>query len=205
MKHALSTGDRYGRLVITSVNREGKRRDWAVTCLCDCGQIKHTHARNLLEKGTRSCGCLLRDSTGSRFRKHGHSTNFRASDTYVCWQNMRARCEKPQNAAYARYGGRGITVCDRWRIFQNFLADMGERPAGLTLERKNNDLGYSPENCCWSTRKQQQGNRCNSIQVTALGKTQCLAHWADELGINRGTLNTRIKRGWTPERALQLV
>lgn len=102
-----------------------------------------------------------------------------------------------------RYIGRGITVCDRWLVFENFLADMGEPPAvGLTLERKNNDGNYEPDNCVWATRKQQHRNRTGIHLITYQGRTQCLKDWAAELGMNYASLRWRlIRQGWPVEEA----
>lgn len=107
---------------------------------------------------------------------------------------VRVSCKhRPQ---YKDYGGRGITVCDRWREFVNFYADMGDPPAGLTLERKDNDGNYCPENCVWATRKQQYRNQRSNIRVTYKGETRVLSEWAEKLGINYGTVYHRIKNGW---------
>lgn len=121
---------------------------------------------------------------------------------YVCWQNMINRCTKQTNSGYKNYGGRGITVCKRWMTFENFLADMGLRPEGLTLERKDNNKGYSPSNCKWATRTEQRLNQRVSCAVTYCGKTQTLAEWAIEKGISANALYSRMARGWGIERTL---
>jgi hypothetical protein len=93
--------------------------------------------------------------------KHGHAPAGKESKTYMVWKAMRQRCNNPRHADYPYYGGRGITVCERWNSFANFLADMGEQSPGLTLDRQNNDNGYSPDNCRWVTRATQAANRRN--------------------------------------------
>lgn len=117
---------------------------------------------------------------------------------------MVSRCHDPRDLAFARYGGRGITVCQRWReSLDAFIEDMGPRPAGYQLDRKENDGNYEPGNVRWATRKQNQRNRRNSTMVEHRGRTQHLYDWADELGINPRTLYKRIAvLGWSPERAL---
>jgi hypothetical protein len=115
---------------------------------------------------------------------------------------MLDRCRNPRNKKYACYGGRGITVCDRWLVFDDFYEDMGDRPAGQTLNRVDNDGPYAPWNCEWSSAKEQGRNKGNNSLLTCNGKTQPLSAWAEELGINYNTLNTRVQRGWSDERVL---
>lgn len=117
--------------------------------------------------------------------------------TYNSWNNMKRRC-----LTRKEYVDKGITVCDRWNSFENFLADMGERPEGTTLERKENDKGYSPENCIWATAHDQTRNRDSNVELTFNGKTQVVTDWATELGIPKGTLYMRVRRGWSVERTL---
>lgn len=113
------------------------------------------------------------------------------------------RCENPTQRDYHRYGGRGIKVCDRWQKFENFIADMGRRPAGYTLERLHNDHGYDPGNCVWATRKVQASNRSVTIRLTHEGKTKTIPEWAEVLGIKPSTLRARIGRlGYSTAAAL---
>jgi hypothetical protein len=110
------------------------------------------------------------------------------------WCDMRARCEKPRHKAFANYGGRGIAVCDRWQTFANFVADMGQRPAGMTIERRDNSVGYSPENCCWASRQEQNSNRRNCIYVSP-GVT--LKEYCRRAGLPYRAIVKRIQdRGW---------
>ena len=116
---------------------------------------------------------------------------------------MIARCYNPNNAAYNRYGGRGITVCKRWRKFENFLADMGNRPSSkYSIDRIDNSGNYTRENCKWSTMKEQCRNRRNNRLLTLNGETHCVAEWVDIVGIRSDTIRARLKRGWSVERAL---
>lgn len=137
-------------------------------------------------------------------RTHGHARDTHETTLYSAWLNMKARCKYRNLPAYKDYGGRGITVCERWLVFENFLADMGEKPGPeYTLERINNDLGYGPDNCKWATRVEQANNRRNVVRVEWRGKMMTVTELADECGVNRDTLYDRIfMRGWDVERAV---
>lgn len=124
------------------------------------------------------------------------------TSTHNSWVQMRARCNSKTHHAYARYGGRGITVCDRWDDFRNFFEDMGERPTGKTLDRINNDGNYEPANCRWATRKKQSNNSSSVHPVSYNGKIQSITLWAEELGISRSLIASRLRRGWPIEKAL---
>lgn len=128
--------------------------------------------------------------------QHGHSTNRGLSPTYTSWTKMRGRCGNKRSHKYPSYGGRGIKVCERWQSFDAFLADMGERPAGHTLDRIDNDGDYSPENCRWATPKAQQVNQARTKFVTFRGQSHPLATVADRLGVSWATLNYRVGAGW---------
>lgn len=114
---------------------------------------------------------------------------------YSTWSGMRARCRNPNFRQWNNYGGRGITICERWDDFSKFAEDMGERPEGCSLDRIDNDKGYSPENCRWADRKQQQKNRSNALFVTIEGETFRLMDLAKSSGVDRATLMDRVKRG----------
>lgn len=155
------TGQRFGRLVIVErVENSGKKPAWL--CRCDCGATKIADGGRLKSGGVRSCGCLRRE-WGSTMRRnhasHGHTVGGSLTTTYRTWSGMIQRTTNPRCDDWHNYGGRGITVCDRWRTFASFLADMGERPAGLTLDRVDNDRGYEPGNCRWATKSEQQRNQ----------------------------------------------
>lgn len=134
---------------------------------------------------------------------HGHAKKKAPrSKTYTTWNNMVSRCTKPYHDKFYMYGARGITVCNEWLDFSNFLRDMGERPEGKTLDRVDNTKGYSKENCRWADRETQQRNMRRNNNVTLCGKTQCLEAWARELGVYPTTIKHRIKAGWSEEKIL---
>ena len=163
------TGIRFGRLVVGF--RDGSQNGKSVwMCLCDCGNEMRAVAGNLKSGMTASCGCLQRERTAEASLTHGASRRHQRSNAYDSWGKMIQRCTNPTNKDWRHYGGRGITVCDRWRDFNLFLQDMGERPDGLTLERLDNDQGYCPRNCAWATRKQQANN--TRRQKEAICQTQ---------------------------------
>jgi hypothetical protein len=135
--------------------------------------------------------------------RHGHSPSGRPSREYITWSSMKSRCLNPRHFAYKWYGGRGITICKKWLLFEGFLADMGPRPSSAhSLDRVDTDGNYEPGNCRWATETQQQNNRANNHRLTINGETATLTEWARRTGISRGTLDWRIRHGWTVERAL---
>lgn len=134
--------------------------------------------------------------------RHGHARDGQVSPTWRSWQSMMNRCERPHQPQYADYGAKGVRVCERWKTFDNFLADMGHRPSGKTLDRIDNAKGYEPGNVRWATTKEQGSNRACVDNITYQGRTQNPEDWARELGLKPQTIRSRIARGWPLERVL---
>lgn len=196
------TGKKFGRLTV--IRQDGRddygRIKWL--CECECGRIS-TIIGNLLKNGTtKSCGCLRSEEVKSHGIRHGMSR----SNVYYDWCNMKARCSNPNLANYKNYGGRGISVCERWvDDFQTFYDDVSELPYfgedGYSLDRINNDGDYEPGNVRWADDVTQCNNTRRTILIEYDGRVLSLMEWARELGINHSTLYYRIKRGWDIERA----
>ena len=194
-----SVGDKYGRLTIKEIFKRpiGKRGRIVISvgCVCDCGGETITNITNLRRGTTKSCGCL------SEEKKIKHKKCF--SGEYQTWSHMKQRCFNKNNQEYNNYGGRGITVCDKWLDFRNFYADMGERPAGKTLDRVNNNGNYCKENCRWATQKEQSNNVRRNIIIELNGKRRPLYWWSEKLNIKSHTIYTRIIRGWSASDSLK--
>ena len=149
--------------------------------------------------------CSIKGCGGKHLAKGFCRTHYpsKKRPTYQTWRDMHRRCNNPNHVGYSRYGGRGIKVCKRWSLYANFLADMGERPEGKSIDRIDNDRGYSPSNCRWATRDEQLNNRNRTTLVTIKGTTKSLVQWADEVGIRRRALRSRYDRGQTSEALLK--
>lgn len=197
------TGQTFGMLTV--LGYAGSQRSKANTlqlwwCLCTCGKTIKTVGARMLVGNTVSCGCKKK-----RLR-HGHAGKANLTPEYRAWIAMRRRCYNTKTKDYPFYGGRGITVCDRWRdSFDNFLADVGSRPSDShTLDRIDSDGPYEPSNCRWDTRLTQSRNRRNNVHITYQGETLCVGEWAKRVGLSTGTLFGRLKNGWTVEQALTI-
>lgn len=187
-------GKRFGKLLAIERLEANGKSGLMWRCVCDCGGTKVAAAKFLNGGMFVSCGCGA--------IKHGHSAGGSRSKTYMAWDAMRSRCNNPEHAAYDDYGGRGIKVCERWSKFENFLADMGEKPAGLSLDRKENSLGYSKENCRWATKAEQNRNTRSNRMVTHGGVTRCIAEWSELKGWPHHVITSRLRSGWSESRAV---
>lgn len=172
---SVHVGERYGRLSVVrdlGTRLEGSSYRRVYLCRCDCGAEFEAVGKRLRTGQTKSCGCLQRESfdqfgerNAKRERTHGHTTHGHRSRTYRSWESMRRRCLSATAVDYPRYGGRGITVCAEWASFEQFLADMGERPERMSLDRIDADGNYEPANCRWADAKTQRRNRSRTAKV----------------------------------------
>ncbi len=198
------TGQKFFRLtVIRTVRNHRNQKAWE--CLCSCGNTRVVTASNLYSGKSNSCGCYRNERTAARMTRHGHSAGGSRSKEYSTWMGMRSRCFNPADRRYADYGGRGITLCERWEnSFEAFYADMGARPSPRhSIDRINNDGPYAPGNCRWATAQQQANNKRNNRILTHGGRSQTLSQWAVEIGIKPLALHHRIDSyGWSVDRAL---
>ncbi len=176
-------GQRCGLLAVRALApSEGGKACWV--CDCDCGN-EVVLSGDVLRRGQYSCGCV-------RLGRRTH--NMSETRVYRIWNGMRSRCTNPNIPVYIHYGGRGITLCERWRKFENFLADMGEPPNGHSIERRNNDGNYEPDNCLWLPMEKQAQNRRGNTYVEIGGETVCVAEAARRLGVGHATIRYRLKK-----------
>jgi hypothetical protein len=185
------TGQRFGTVVVLrQVPHETGSTRWDV--LCDCGRV-YTTKSGIMKSAIKARGHYSCKHCRDNGRRLDNSCR---SEEYAAWNNMKTRCYNPSYAEWSQYGGRGITVCDRWlESYDNFFSDMGPKPSQLhSLDRINNDAAYSPENCRWATKKEQGYNRSDNLMVEYLGVTKCMAEWAQELGISYKVLMGRYHR-----------
>ena len=186
-------GQRFGCVVIVERNGTNQRQEAVWLCLCDCGKIDDVVGWHLTTKRRDSCyDCRNTNVT------HGMAK----TPIYNVWRSMIKRCNVPTHKSYGYYGGRGIEVCQRWMVFENFYSDMGDKPAGMSLDRIDNNGNYEPDNCRWATSKQQTRNKRSNRLLTLDGETKSLVEWSETLGLHPTTINKRIKAGWAIDVAL---
>ncbi len=203
------TGKRFGRLTVIKrdedyIQASGRRRIMWL-CNCDCGAVKSVMGDNLRSGKSTSCGCLTREEAARKNTTH-HETD---TNLYAIWSSMKGRCYNKNNTNYYRYGGRGITVCDEWRlhyeVFRDWMLANGfyeNNHKTMTLDRIDNNRGYTPDNCRLVDAKAQANNRSRCRLYTYCGRTQNIMQWSEETGINYKKLHHRLSHGWDIERAL---
>lgn len=199
-------GQTFGHLIVIrrDLNRISRGTAWIVRC--ECGVEKSVIYSDL--RRIFSCGCMTSDLIAAKRTKHGHARSRRtgtpSSPEYKIWTDILRRAHSGSTKAAEHYLHRGITVCERWLDFSNFLADMGPRPSPEhTVDRINNDGPYSPENCRWATNDVQARNKRTTVWIEANGERMCLQDWANRLGCAHSTILHRIRKlGWSPERAV---
>ncbi len=196
-------GQRYGKLTVIApydphIQKNGCRlARWL--CLCVCGKETIVQQKSLRSGNTKSCGCVSREKIRLRELTHGKSK----TSIYNIWIKMIQRCHNENNKNYKDYGGRGITVCQEWRDnFECFDRDMGTRPVGYTIERKDNNLGYCKENCRWASRAEQCYNRRSNVFVEFQGKRMILSEAIRRAGLPKNAVTQRLRLGWPIEKAL---
>lgn len=194
-KRIIAKGQRYGSLVYIGDAPKGGNNNRRVFAQCDCGKVANLEMQHFSK--ARSCGCQK--------TTHGHASGGVVSRTYRSWNGLKDRCLNIHNKNYASYGGRGVSVCDRWLAsFDNFLADMGPTPKGMSLDRFPDMNGnYEPSNCRWAKARDQQNNRRNTVMLEYKGLRKSLSEWADDFGMNLDTLYKRIQRGMSVEAAIE--
>lgn len=184
-------GNKYNNLTVLGYSGKGK---WC--CRCDCSNVVNVLSYALTSGRKKTCGCLRNTLT----RKNGIATK-----EYIAWQNMKARCYNKKHKSYLHYGGRGIVVDKSWLdSFKQFLEDMGESPNGYQIERLDNDGNYNKDNCIWASVKTQSLNRRTNNLITYKNKTKPLKQWCDDLGLNYGTICSRVNiLKWSYTRAFE--
>lgn len=187
-----------GNLTVTEVKKA--HRGFLCTCKCSCGEIVKMQASRILGYRSRYASCNVEGHRYIKPAKHGCARKGKTKPIFNIWVSMWQRCSNPNNSAWKRYGGRGIKVCRRWEIFQNFKADMGERPSSNhSIERVDNDGDYTPHNCRWGTKKEQANNRISNTIITAFGKRKTIAQWSEITGLSVKSISGRRRSGWCDE------
>lgn len=194
------TTQKFSRLRVLGFSHKSDAGQYYWKCQCDCGNFVTVTSGNLKSGHTSSCGCLRKEVAKILSTKHGHST----SRLYITWENIKDRCSNPQNKRHASYYDRHITICEEWKNnFEAFYiwAIKNGYSENLTIDRIDNNKGYTPDNCRWVSQKIQQRNRRNNHYITYNNETHCMSEWCEILGLKYGTICSRINRNWDIERA----
>lgn len=183
-------GMKFGRLSVKE--RAGFDGKTLWRCICECGEERIVRGPHLRSGKQVSCGCHRAEIARKRMTKHGNAPRSGVSRTYSIWQNMVARCNNPNSDSWKDYGGRGITVCDKWSTFDGFLSDMGEAPDNGTLDRIDTNRGYYPDNCRWADWATQMRNKRNNVWVELDGKKMVREDAKAILGLNNRAMNKLV-------------
>lgn len=202
MNSVLHVGEKYGRLLVLNVAPSVGGRT-AVFVKCDCGITKPIMLKALISGNTKSCGCLRLEKNKTNRITHG----LNRTKEHIAWKNMISRCYNPNVNNYMNYGGRGIRVCGRWlSSFELFYKDMGPAPSeNHSIDRKRNNGNYTPKNCSWATKTEQNSNQRTNVLIRVGSVTKCLKEWCRERGVCYGTVHSRISSGrYSPIEAITI-
>lgn len=200
MKKLDLTNKKFNKLTVLEYSHNlGQKVMWK--CRCECGNITFVSTTNLTCNRTKSCGCYKLEEFSKRFTKH----NQRHTKLYEIWKGIKGRCLNPKHISFHNYGGRGITICDEWKkdfvSFYNWSMQNGY-DENLSIDRINNNGNYEPSNCRWVDRKVQANNTRSNHFFTYNNKTKTITQWCEFFNISKGTFYSRLKRGWSIEKAL---
>ena len=192
----------FGRLTVIGFSHrsESKRIFWK--CQCKCGNTANVNGANLRNGSTKSCGCLSADIKRDFIVKLRKTHGMTKTRTYKTWNGIIQRCLNSKNSSYHHYGGRGITVCNRWLKFENFYVDMGDRPDDMSIDRIDNDGNYEPDNCRWATQKEQTRNARSNRLILYNGETKTMVEWSETLGLSYATITNRVYKGLSVDEIL---
>jgi hypothetical protein len=193
------TGQVFGALTALHVGPKTRKTSGAWwQCQCTCGVLKSLPSTDLVAGKIRSCGCMHQELKAICSRTHGQTI----TKTYRIWLAMKNRCGNAKTSNFNNYGGRGISVCKEWLVYENFVADMGLCNEGLSIERNDVNGNYEPSNCKWASRDEQANNTRSNVFIKHDGKRMTRTQWEKELGLGKTTIRARMRLGWSIEDAL---
>ena len=193
-------GQKFGKLTVIKISGHDNHGKITWECHCECGNATVSTTGDLRSGSSRSCGC----SRNGKIMPLTFARSINAVPEWLAWKNIIQRCTNPHHKAYENYGGRGIKICDEWKNdFLAFYNHIGKRPTPKhEVDRIDNEVGYVPENVRWATRKEQSNNRRSNRLITYKEKTMTISQWADEIGIDRKSIQNRIRAGWSVDKTL---
>lgn len=198
------SGQKFNRLTaVKLVLKDDKWNDHIWLFSCDCGNSKNIRIKSVRSNHTKSCGCYKSELLAESNKTHGRTKENLLS--YMSWKDMNQRCFNKKNKDYKNYGGRGIDVCERWKNFDNFFVDLGERQQHQTLDRIDVNQGYNPFNCKWSTAEEQANNKRNNFFLNFEGKKYSITQLSKKVGVNRKTIKYRLSIGLSLEKSIEKI